>query len=260
MSCASFRLTAWARNACAEFARSGHSARRSLSSHAMSPTGVRVKRALEEVRAKFGPIDGIIHAAGVMDDEPIESKSLSSMRRVLYPKIAGAIHLDRLIHEPLDFFILFSSVASSLGLPGQVDYTAANAFLDAFAIDRASRAPGRTVVINWNAWRDIGMAARASEEQQHGRAPSSVVAHPALDGYSDDHGTGRTFRDELRNRQALAAIRAQDQEWYGAPVRHNLCRTGAGRFLRRQGLRAPSRSTISRFLSRSRLRKAQRGD
>ena len=128
-----------------------------------------------------------------MDDEPIERKSQSSMRRVLDPKVAGAIHLDRLIHEPLDFFILFSSIASTLGLPGQVDYTAANAFLDAFAIDRSSRAPGRTVVINWNAWRDIGMAARASDEQQHGRAPSSVVAHPALDGYSDDHATGRTF-------------------------------------------------------------------
>ena len=153
----------------------------------------RVKRALEEVRAKLGPIAGIIHAAGVMDDEPIERKSQSSMRRVLDPKVAGAIHLDRLIHEPLDFFILFSSIASTLGLPGQVDYTAANAFLDAFAIDRSSRAPGRTVVINWNAWRDIGMAARASDEQQHGRAPSSVVAHPALDGYSDDHATGRTF-------------------------------------------------------------------
>lgn len=152
-----------------------------------------VERALAKVRTELGPVTGIIHAAGVMDDEPIESKSLNSMRRVLYPKVAGALHLDHLIDEPLDFFILFSSVASTIGLPGQIDYTAANAFLDAFALDRAARAPGRTVVINWNAWRDIGMAARASDEQQHGRAPSSVVAHPALDGYSDDHGIGRTF-------------------------------------------------------------------
>ena len=155
--------------------------------------GDRVEQALQQVRAKLGPVTGVIHAAGVMDDGPIESRSLSSMQRVLLPKVGGAIHLDRLIREPLDFFILFSSVASSLGLPGQVDYTAANAFLDAFATERASREPGRTLVINWNAWRDIGMAARASTEQQHGRSPSSVVAHPALDGYSDDPGTGRTF-------------------------------------------------------------------
>ena len=152
-----------------------------------------VERALNEVRAKLGPLTGVIHAAGVMDDEPIESKSQTSMNRVLLPKVAGAINLDRLIREPLDFFIAFSSVASTLGLPGQVDYTAANAFLDAFAVERASRAPGRTLVINWNAWRDIGMAARASIEQQHGRTPSSVMAHPALDGYSDDPDTGRTF-------------------------------------------------------------------
>ena len=152
-----------------------------------------VERALHEVRAKLGPVTGVIHAAGVMDDEPIESKSVTSMLRVLSPKVAGAVHLDRVIKEPLDFFILFSSIASTLGLPGQVDYTAANAFLDAFAVDRAKRAPGRTLVINWNAWRDVGMAVRASNEQRHGRTPSSVVAHPALDGYSDDPVTGRTF-------------------------------------------------------------------
>lgn len=153
----------------------------------------RVTAALEQVRARFGPISGVIHAAGTMDDEPIESKSTDSMHRVLHPKIAGAIHLDRSIGEPLDFFVLFSSVSSSLGLPGQVDYSAANAFLDSFAIDRASRTAGRTLVVNWNAWRDIGMAARANAEQQGGRAPSSVTAHPALDGYTDDPELGRTF-------------------------------------------------------------------
>ncbi len=153
----------------------------------------RVGQTLKTIRADFGKITGVIHAAGVMDDEPIEQKSEQSMLRVLNPKIAGAVHLDRLIDEPLDVFILFSSVSSFIGLPGQVDYAAANAFLDAFAIDRASRAPGRTVAINWNAWRQIGMAARADTEQQHGRAPSSLVAHPALDGYSDDPGAGRSF-------------------------------------------------------------------
>ena len=153
----------------------------------------RVREALDEVRTRFGPINGVIHAAGTMDDELIESKSLDSMHRVLHPKIAGAIHLDRSIGEPLDFFVLFSSISSSLGLPGQVDYSAANAFLDSFAIDRASRTAGRTLVINWNAWRDIGMAARANTEQQRGPAPSSVTAHPALDGYTDDPDAGRTF-------------------------------------------------------------------
>jgi acyl transferase domain-containing protein/thioesterase domain-containing protein len=151
-----------------------------------------VAQALDKIRNTLTAVNVVIHAAGVMDDGPIENKSLSDMRRILEPKIAGANYLDKLIEEPLDAFILFSSVSSSLGLPGQVDYTAANAFLDAFALDRSTRKPGRTLVVNWNAWRDIGMTARASEEQQRGRAPSTVVAHPALDGYSDD-STGRTF-------------------------------------------------------------------
>ncbi len=152
-----------------------------------------VERSLAAVRVELGTISGVIHAAGVMDDEPIENKTIGSMSRVLLPKIAGALNLDRLIDEPLDFFLVFSSVASVLALPGQVDYTAANAFLDAFAVDRARRAPGRTAVVNWNAWRETGMAARASVENQHGRMPSSVVSHPALDGFSDEHGVGRIF-------------------------------------------------------------------
>ena len=155
------------------------------------------ERALAQVRAELGVIRGVVHTAGVMDDEPMESRTLNAMQRVLEPKVAGTLTLDRALTEPLDFFVLFSSVASSLGLPGQVDYTAANAFLDAFAHERAQRAPGRTVVINWNAWRDVGMAASSNEERQRGRLPSSVCAHPALDGYSDERAVGRIFTTDF---------------------------------------------------------------
>jgi acyl transferase domain-containing protein/thioesterase domain-containing protein/acyl carrier protein len=154
-------------------------------------------RALARVREELGPIKGVVHTAGVMDDEPMESRTLLAMQRVLEPKVAGTLTLDKLLREPLDFFVLFSSVASSLGLPGQVDYTAANAFLDAFAHERARRAAGRTVVIDWNAWRDVGMAASSNEERQRGRLPSSVCAHPALDGYSDERAIGRIFTTDF---------------------------------------------------------------
>ena len=148
--------------------------------------------ALAKVRAAYGSLNGVIHAAGVMEDAPLMAKDRAAMTRVLGPKVAGTLSLDALVREPLDAFVLFSSVASFLGLPGQVDYTAANAFLDAFARSRAERAPGRTIVINWNAWRDIGMAASAHRAQLLGPDPALPSMHPALDGYTDA-GDERTF-------------------------------------------------------------------
>ncbi len=154
---------------------------------------------LDKVRATFGPITGVIHTAGVMDDEPIGSKTEIAMRRVLAPKVQGTLNLDDLVTEPLDFFVLFSSVASVLGLPGQVDYTAANAFLDAFAQARSREKPEqRTTVVNWNAWRDVGMANTAMKFQAHGVPPTTPCIHPALDGYSDDRDRGRIFSTDFK--------------------------------------------------------------
>jgi acyl transferase domain-containing protein/thioesterase domain-containing protein/acyl carrier protein len=156
-----------------------------------------LKQALERVRNELGPIRGVVHAAGVMDDEPMQGRTVSAMRRVLEPKLHGTMNLDALVHEPLDFFVLFSSVASCLGLPGQVDYTAANAFLDAFARERSARAAGRSLVINWSAWREVGMAALSQQQQRQGPLPSAPCAHPGLDGYSDERGVGRVFSTDF---------------------------------------------------------------
>jgi acyl transferase domain-containing protein/thioesterase domain-containing protein len=148
----------------------------------------RMRDALAALRAEHGPLHGVVHAAGVMDDEPLQNKTERSMRRVLAPKVEGTLILDELVKEPLDVFVLFSSVASFLGLPGQVDYTAANAFVDAFARERSRRAPGRTLVINWNAWRDVGMAEAARRGDTTGVAQLQPCTHPALDGHADEGG------------------------------------------------------------------------
>jgi hypothetical protein len=107
---------------------------------------------------------------------------------VLAPKVHGAYNLH---HETknidLEVFVVFSSIASFLGLPGQVDYTAANAFLDAFARERAERAPGKTISINWNAWAKVGMAAESliDKETLAGKSNKSELPleHPLLDGH-----------------------------------------------------------------------------
>lgn len=121
---------------------------------------------LEECAAEMPPLRGIIHSAMVLDDGLIGQLTTDSIRRVLLPKVAGCQNLHQLTQEyPLDFFVLFSSVASIIGNPGQGNYAAANAFLDSFCHYRRSLGlPALT--INWGAL-DTGVLTRNSRVAQH---------------------------------------------------------------------------------------------
>jgi amino acid adenylation domain-containing protein len=122
-----------------------------------------VERALAECRVQFGPINGVIHAAGVLRDGLIAGKELADAHAVLAPKAEGAMNLDAATcDDPLDFFALFSSIASVTGNIGQTDYAVANRFLDAFAETREGwrregARRGRSISINWTYWKDGGM-------------------------------------------------------------------------------------------------------
>jgi len=112
-----------------------------------------------------GPLQGIIHAAGVHLDNRISKKTVAEFARVLAPKVAGTANLDRATRDlDLDFFVLFSSIAVAMGNPGQVDYATANAFMDAYAAWRNGLVPigerhGRTLSINWPLWQEGRMRA-----------------------------------------------------------------------------------------------------
>jgi acyl transferase domain-containing protein len=114
---------------------------------------------LARVKEGLGPIHGVIHSGGVLADRLIFSKEPDSFDRVLRPKVLGAWLLDELTAtEPLDFFSVYSSVVAEVGNVGQVDYAAANAFLDAFMDFRRARGrPGRSLAVNWTLWADGGM-------------------------------------------------------------------------------------------------------
>jgi Acyl carrier protein len=105
------------------------------------------------------PLRGIVHAAAVLDDATLMRLNEANFTTVFSPKVAGAWNLHCLTqHRALDFFVLFSSAASVLGSPGQGNYAAANAFLDALAHYR--RARGQTALsINWGPWAEVGLAA-----------------------------------------------------------------------------------------------------
>lgn len=147
--------------------------------------GSSMSSALSENGISLDSINVVIHAAGVMDDKLLIEKTEEEAKKVLSAKVDGAVALDQLFGEnSLDCFVVFSSVASYLGLPGQIDYTAANAFLDAFALDRRARCKGKSLAINWSAWKDVGMAANVGKDNSSFGLP---LAGSLLDRYQN-HG------------------------------------------------------------------------
>ena len=104
---------------------------------------------LTDIERELPPLAGVLHAAGVLDDGVFMEQTWDRMKRVLAPKAIGAWNLHYLTAgTALDFFLLFSSVASLTGSPGQSSYAAANAFLDALAHYRHRRGlPALSV--NW---------------------------------------------------------------------------------------------------------------
>jgi amino acid adenylation domain-containing protein len=115
---------------------------------------------LEDVRRKLPPIRGVIHAAGVLDDVPVAELTTERLRAATAPKVSGASNLDLLCRDdPLDWFVLFSSVAALFGPPTQAAHAAGNAYLDALAHRRRARGLPATSV-NWGPWAEMGVAAR----------------------------------------------------------------------------------------------------
>ncbi len=146
----------------------------------------RLKGALEGLTAAgMPPLAGIIHAAGLLDDGVLAELSWERFTRVMEPKVKGAWNLHELTRgQALDFFVCFSSLSSAVGSPGQGNYAAANAFMDALMHERRAQGlPGLS--INWGAWAGVGMAATLDVQLQRGLAARGVHTLPprlALEG------------------------------------------------------------------------------
>jgi acyl transferase domain-containing protein/7-keto-8-aminopelargonate synthetase-like enzyme/acyl carrier protein/2-polyprenyl-3-methyl-5-hydroxy-6-metoxy-1,4-benzoquinol methylase len=122
-----------------------------------------VEEVIAQTKSRFGHINGIIHAAGVIQDTWIVKKTPNDIVAVLASKVFGTLNLDEVTqNEPLDFFVLFSSMASVVGNVGQCDYAYANGFMDHFAawrsgLEKQQKRFGKTLSINWPLWRSGGM-------------------------------------------------------------------------------------------------------
>lgn len=137
-----------------------------------------LRRAVRTIRERLGSIAGVFHTAGTLDDGLVETRTRSAMDAVLRPKVTGTLALEQaLAGEELEFLLLFSSISAFAGLPGQADYAAANAFLDAYAESRRDDPRTRVESIGWSQWRDVGMAASFG-----GTQASAVDAPDLLEG------------------------------------------------------------------------------
>lgn len=118
-----------------------------------------MKAAVAEAMDRFGVLHGVLHAAGTPGMGLIQLKTAEAAAAVLAPKVAGTLVLERALQGvELDFLLLFSSLASfAAGGPGQVDYAAANAFLDAYA-HSCSHKKRLTTAVNWGEWEWNGWA------------------------------------------------------------------------------------------------------
>ncbi|MCK5522104.1 MAG: amino acid adenylation domain-containing protein [Thiomargarita sp.] len=152
-----------------------------------------MEEVIKQAKQQFGLINGVIHAAGVPDGALIPRQTPKTAETIFSPKIKGTLVLDQILSEfELDFLVLCSSIASVFGTGGQVSYTAANSFLDAFAHFKNTKGDKSTIAINWDAWQEEGMAVDALDH--YGRISQTVaqvsvsnprqtkaVSHPLFD-------------------------------------------------------------------------------
>ncbi|MEV7190609.1 SDR family NAD(P)-dependent oxidoreductase, partial [Streptomyces sp. NPDC093510] len=143
------------------------------------------------------PLTGVVHAAGVLDDGLLESLTPERLRGVLAPKAEAARHLDELTRTAdLALFVLFSSAAGTFGNPGQANYAAANAYLDALAAQRrASGLPATSLA--WGLW-DL--------DKTSGMGAANGMG--ATNGMGAPSGMGGTLTDAERTRMAASGTAA----------------------------------------------------
>ena len=183
-----------------------------------------MSRVIELGEVALGPIRGVVHTAGILDDGPSLQKTYESAESVFRAKVESAYVLEALFaDQALDIFVHFSSQASLRPAMGQVDYSSANAVLDRLAIRRSQRHPGLSCAMGWGAWRDAGMAwdYRSSAASQpslfrgtrleDSDASSQASQHPLLGSYQHLPSGDAVYQGQLvRGGHWIA-----DEHWIG---------------------------------------------
>ena len=158
------------------------------------------------------PLTAVVHAAGVLDDAVLSELSAEQLDAVLAAKADSAWHLHELTAGlDLAAFVVFSSAAAILGAPGQANYAAANAVLDALAVHRHRHGWPATSVA-WGYWQTpSGMTAHLGTRDQ-----ARITAGGGLAPITAEHGRVMFDAALAQHQPALVAAPINNVPW---PVR-----------------------------------------
>ncbi len=165
-----------------------------------------IEALLAHIKDHAPPLRGIVHAAGVLEDRTLQEMGEDQFWKPIRPKILGSWNLHAATRElPLDFFVMYSSAAALLGSPGQGNYAAANAFLDALAHRRAALGLP-AISIQWGAFSDVGLA--AAQENRGER-----LSYRGIDSFTAENGTALLSRLLARPRVEVGLLRMSMRQW-----------------------------------------------
>ncbi|WP_216215323.1 type I polyketide synthase [Amycolatopsis aidingensis] len=117
--------------------------------------GAAVRQLVKDVHTRYGRLDGVVYAAGIIDDRLMSGKDDASFRRVFGTKVDGAQALLGALEAQAvrpRFVTFFGSIAAVLGNRGQTDYAAANDALETLGANWAARTGNRVLTVHWGPW------------------------------------------------------------------------------------------------------------
>ncbi|MCX4185477.1 SDR family NAD(P)-dependent oxidoreductase [Bacillus amyloliquefaciens] len=160
---------------------------------------------IKHIKQTFGELNGILHSAGLVKDAFIIKKTKESIEEVIAPKVFGTVWLDKAAEEePLDFFVMFSSLSAVLPNAGQSDYAFANGCMDGFTQYRSIKGrPGKTLSINWPLWDAGNMTVGPGELQ--------ALRHAGLELLSAQAGLA-AFQDSMSRSASRLAVISGDKD------------------------------------------------
>ncbi|ELR72270.1 Malonyl CoA-acyl carrier protein transacylase [Fulvivirga imtechensis AK7] len=147
---------------------------------------------VNQVQAKFGPVNGVLHCAGVAGGNIIPTLEPNLIYDTMNSKVFGTLILDELLQQGnnnLDFMVLCSSISSITGTFGQMSYTASNSFLDAYTHYKNAQGKRNVICFNWDIWQEVGMATKAMKELNREDdirvEPGDLLEHPLFVGQAN---------------------------------------------------------------------------